>query len=165
MTREPCPGTPHRGHTHSAEPCPLGAAARPRHRNVDPCVYECDHDLSDALATQPGRWVDPGEKLTIPDRLRYRVLATPWYDHEHSGRYPADRCVPAGWELEVTLLHAGANPYHLAPLGVTQLEGPTLDPAAARRQVVDYLRTLAAPLVTRVAPADVELWAPVGDRP
>jgi hypothetical protein len=121
-------------------------------------VDECHRDLSELVATQPGTWVDP-----LADRPHYRVLATPWYDHEHSGRYPADRCEPAGWELEVTRLHAGANPYHLAPLGVTQLEGSALDPAAARRQVVDYLRTLAVPLVTRVAPADVELYARLPD--
>lgn len=106
------------------------------------------------------------------DRPRYRVLATPWYDHEHSGRYPADRCPPAGWELEVyrTDAHwlAAGGRYAHEPLGTTQLTdrtSPTLDLAAARATVVDWLHIRAAPRPTRVTPADVELYARLGDPP
>jgi hypothetical protein len=101
------------------------------------------------------------------DRPRYRVLASPRYDHEHSGRYPADACEPAGWELEVYRVDA-ASPDPREPLGVTQLVGPGRlppDPRAVRALVVDWLRLRAAPRPCRATPADVELYARLADPP
>jgi hypothetical protein len=170
VIRPRCPGTPHRGHTVPGEPCPLD---RPQLEPPDATTYRSPflapgHAGPHLPSRTPPAYVNPHPRdldhlatPRDPDRPRYRVLATPWYDHNHSGRYPADACEPAGWELEVARVPTGVNPYHLAPLGVTQTTGAALDPAAARRVVVNYLHVLAEPRWLSVEPADVELWVPL----
>jgi hypothetical protein len=97
-------------------------------------------------------------------RPRYRVLAAPWYDHDHSGRYPADRCAPAGYELEVYRDDGVRHRYR--PLGVTRTtSGGTLDAREVRALVLDWLRARAAPRASGAAPADVELYARLDDAP
>lgn len=104
--------------------------------------------------------------MTDPDRPRYRVLATPWYDHvncphQFNHRHERTDACATGYELEVSRVDATwrlvAGEYAYAPVGTTQVTG-ALHLDVVRATVVDYLRTLADPRSTRVIAADVEVY-------
>lgn len=128
-----------------------GAARRPEG------VYVAHLRVRDA-ASSPTSAVVP--------RPRYRVLAAPWYDHDHRATYPAgDGCVPDGYELTVYRVDrdrwdaAGRDRFY-RPLGVTQTTGPW-DLRHVRATVCGWLRLRAEPRHIVVVPADVAVYREV----
>jgi hypothetical protein len=129
---------------------------------VHVCVPECYEDQSEAL--ERAEYVDP--------RPQYRVLATPWYDHEgdESPYHPVgdghDAFCAAGHALEVWR----RNPDQLGSLGewrtlgATQTDsGGTLDLDEVVSMVRDYVETLAHPQCVNVDADQVTVFKEVTD--
>lgn len=111
-----------------------------------------------------------------PDRPRYRVLATPRYDHDPGDplRHPdganhgtpgSASCCAAGHALELHrvddlwLAGRAGGAYAREPLTTDlRVAGPQLDPAEARAATVAWVREHSVPFLTQTVPADVEVY-------
>lgn len=117
------------------------------------CVPECYEDTSHLM--EGGHWVDP--------RPEYRVLATPWYDHDGGAAGHDYGCV-TGFTLEILVRH----PDQLGSLGdwrrlgATQTEsGSSLRVDEVYALVVDYVAALASPHHVNVDPTRITIFAEV----